>query len=318
MDQHLDAVLMLYSQNRYDFNPSLLTRVEIEAIKKLVREKRTDFGIAPIGKDIFRYLAEREQHLYFEAAPFNNDELDAVIYMPSPTNENVFIILNTNQPLLNQIFATAHEYYHYLTDIEEIRNNPRVCSLSYMKEKNEQRASRFAAEFLLPDEALRQTVAKWLTVVQISDPRDANILDVAALCYTLTIRYGIPLKAVIYRLYEEGYIQDISKYMENYQFIKQTFNKAMTVFGRDVEDLIQTDNPYIAEIMFELAPLAYRRGFKTFEQLEEDLAILQIDATVALQDVIEAYAEGDEGEDNESVLTPEAKSALFNKLTGRN
>ena len=44
--------------------------------------------------------------------------------------------------------------------------------------------------------------------------------DYAVLSIFLTLKYQLPLKAVIYRLYEEHYIDKIDEYIQNYQFIK--------------------------------------------------------------------------------------------------
>lgn len=119
-----ELLLKQYSQSRYDFNPNALSPEEIQQVKQLAVEKRSEYGIAPIGTDIFIYIRDREQNLYFETEVFENKELDAMIYLPNPNKESAFIILNSGQPLLNQIFATAHEYYHYLKDLDSIRRNP--------------------------------------------------------------------------------------------------------------------------------------------------------------------------------------------------
>ena len=80
-----------------------------------------------------------------------------MIYLPDKNSEIAFIILNKSKPLVNQIFAAAHEYYHYIRDIENIKRTDNLLTCGF-KGKEEQMANRFAAEFLLPDEALRNEV----------------------------------------------------------------------------------------------------------------------------------------------------------------
>jgi Zn-dependent peptidase ImmA (M78 family) len=276
LNERFDELVEAYSQIRYDFDPEALSKSEISKIKTLAREKRVDFGIAPIGKNIFDYIMSKEKNLYFETQPFENKDLDALIFMPSRTSDIAFIILNTNQPLLNQIFATAHEYYHYLTDLEMIKKNPHVCSLSHLKDKMEQKASRFAAEFLLPEEALRIEVDDFLTLYNVNELDKVDFADIAILCYKLTIRYCLPLKAVIIRLYEERLIgpQKFSHMITNYRFIKDTFITANTRASRQIKELVSTDNPYLPEILYDLIPIAFNHGFVSLDKIEKDIQLL--------------------------------------------
>ena len=86
-----------YSQEKYDFNPDKLTYDEIESIKTLAKEKRHEYGIAPIGTNIFKYIRDKEKNIYFEAGNFNSC-FDALIYLPDRNSEIVFIILNNQTP----------------------------------------------------------------------------------------------------------------------------------------------------------------------------------------------------------------------------
>lgn len=278
-DKVFSNLLDSYSQSRYDFNPKALSKKEIIEIKTLAREKRADYGIAPIGKNIFDYIMSKEKNLYFEKQPFNNKHLDGMIFVPSKSRDIAFIILNSNQPLLNQIFATAHEYYHFLTDIDIIRNNPRVCSLSELGDKVEQKASRFAAEFLLPDEALKTNIDDWLSIVNKDDIKDAETSDITILCYILTIKYCLPLKAVLYRLFEEHSISTnmFELLRSNYEFIKNTFTKAKNIYKREIEQLLSNENPYIHEIMYEILPKAFHNGYSSLDKLENDAKVLLLE-----------------------------------------
>jgi len=306
-----ESVLNQYSQSRYDFNPNALSPEEIRQVKQLAVEKRSEYGIAPIGTDIFTYIRDKEQNLYFETEAFENKELDAMLYLPNPSKESTFIILNSNQPLLNQIFATAHEYYHFLKDLDSIRKNPHICSLSQLKEKNEQKASRFAAEFLLPDQALKKHISQWLLFINKSRFKDASNEEISALCYTLTVRFCMPLKAVMFRLLEEGYIDDLAVYMTNYNFIKQTISESNTKFSKRAKELMGTENQYIEDIMYSLIPKAYQKGYVSLDMLEEDIDILKLNK----DGIIESLGlEAEEAEDED--IDDSLRESLLNKMNG--
>lgn len=310
MDNFIETKIEEYSQLRYDFDPKALSRQEINEIKELAKEKRADYGIAPIGINIFRYILEKEKDLFFESEAFDNKDLDALIYMPNTSNSTAFIIINSNQSLLNQVFATAHEYYHYLRDIDDIRDNPKACSLSNQKEKSEQKASRFAAEFLLPDEALKKHINKWFEYIKKEKIKDADLQEIVALCYLLTIKFGLPLKAVLFRLREEEYIDDIGQYLSNYNFLKGSLSEAKTKFSKQARELLSNDNPFIDDNMYAIIPKAFERGYVSLDKLEKEIKILNLDKEY-FSDILKV-AEDDE----EDEVSNELKQKLLRKLHG--
>lgn len=267
-----------YSQLRYDLESNPLTPEEVVEVKTLAREKRADFGIAPIGIQIFAYLAHKENGLYFECQAFDNSDLDAFIIWPDNSDRTAYIVLNSNQSLLNQIFATAHEYYHYLKDFQKLQESPQICSLSQVQDKRDQKANRFAAEFLLPSDALKIEVDRLLTVIKKDSIRKAELVEVAAIVYVLTIRFALPLKAVLYRLFEEDYINDINLYIENYAFIKKILTEANLHYKKQFNELLCSENHYIEEPIYDLMTTAYEHGFVSQDQLENDINLLGLNA----------------------------------------
>ena len=108
--------------------------------------------------------------------------------------------MNTNKPLINQIFTAAHEYYHYMKDYQKFKEMPYVCDFSMLKDVNELDFARMASMIMV-----------------------------------LTVKYQMPLKAVIYRLAEEHYIDSVEKYIENYEFIKKVLQK-IKIWGTRVDN----------------------------------------------------------------------------------
>lgn len=183
-----------------------------------------------------------------------------------------------------------------------------MCSLSSLKDISEQKASRFAAEFLLPETALKKAVERWLSVVNKKRFQDAELGEAAALCYYLTAQYSMPLKAVMFRLHEEGYINDISAYLSNYDFIKKTLKERKTRYAKRMQELMNTENPYIDEIMYKLIPKAYNYGYVSLDKVEND--VIQLGLSM---DIIAEFLEIEDSED-EDEIDNDLRENLLKKL----
>lgn len=288
-----------YGQLRYDLDSIFLDHRDIQEVKELASEKRMDYGIAPIAMQIFTYLAGKEQNLFFESQAFDNPDLDAFIIWPDPYTDSAYVVLNSNQSLFNQIFATAHEYYHYIKDFEQLKRSPQICSLSQTGNKSDQKANRFAAEFLLPEVALKKEVEGFLLAFEKTNPKDVEMGEVAVLSYVLTIRYGMPLKAVLFRLFEEGYLKDINSYLENYGFLKKVLSESNFRYKKQFNELLSSNNPYIEEKIYDVMLRAFEQGFVSLQQLEEDAKCLGLDKGFVESNInMEDYLEEQEFDDD--------------------
>ena len=161
-----------------------------------------------------------------------------MLYIPTTGKERAYIILNANKPLINQIFTAAHEFYHYVKDYKKFKETPYICDFSMLKNVNEMRACRFAAEILLPEEALLHEVQDYCRTLNITSLKKMDFNLSAALIIFLTVRYQMPLKAVIYRLAEEHYIDNVDKYIENYEFIKKVLQEKEILYPLDMSCII--------------------------------------------------------------------------------
>ena len=279
-----------YKQDRYDLSMRDLTRKDLNGIKTLSKEKRSNYANAPIGRKIFRLISEQEPNISFKLAPFHNKEVDALLYIPFSESKRAHIILNASQPLVSQIFAAAHEYYHYLADYENYRNTPRICSLEALKTVSEQKASRFAAELLLPAEALRDEVDRFLGITNMKKSADIGVSLWAAICILLVEKYEIPLKAVIFRLYEEGLIKKkpYDNIMQNYDFLKAAMNKVKIMQSSSFQSLHSTKNDEIPlSNLYSYVFNAYRNGFVSKEEAMHDATSLGLDVTAVSEGLIE-------------------------------
>ena len=72
-----------YYQNEYDFNTGSLSAMEVADLKKLVREKRVDYNLAPLGVGIFDWILKQNSNLRFERVSFDSEKIDGLLYIPT-------------------------------------------------------------------------------------------------------------------------------------------------------------------------------------------------------------------------------------------
>ena len=102
-----------YYQTEYDYNTTSLSLAEIEAIKKLAREKRVDYASAPMGTRVFDLIQKQSSDIRFELVSFDSDKIDGMLYIQTMGKErflqrhmNFIIILRIIRYLKkNHIFA---------------------------------------------------------------------------------------------------------------------------------------------------------------------------------------------------------------------
>lgn len=290
-----------YYQSEYDFNTESLSPAEIAELKKLVREKRVDYNLAPLGVGVFDWILKQNSNIRFERVGFDSEKIDGLLYIPTTGKERAYIILNSNKPLINQIFTAAHEYYHYIMDYQKFRQMPYICDFSALKDVNEMKASRFAAELLLPDEAISREIQDYLCLKNMSKD-ELDFGDYAAMIIFLMVKYQMPLKAVIYRFYEEHHIHNIDEFIDNYDFIKKVL-KEIKIFGKKVEVLYNTENDYVLPYSstYEDMEKAFATGNASKENVLEDAAKLGLDMNV-ISDFLTEDEEIDDDDDDDDEL----------------
>ena len=253
---NIDSIIINLSQNAYTFDEKFLLKDEIELLKNRAKDSRAVYGLnTPIGTNIFSFL-EQKGDIVFQLQNFKKSELDAMIIKYSSKSLKKYIVINSDKPLISQVFAAAHELYHYSYSFFENPLDSFVCSFS-KNDKEEIKANRFAAEFLLPEEALRNELKSFLQFAEgkfLTTPLYKQI----AFCFILVIKYCIPLKAVLYRLKEEN-ISNTDYLLEHYDDVKKILLKISEEDIR-VKELYSNKNVYINEQLYDLVPLLYNKG----------------------------------------------------------
>jgi len=98
-----------------------LNEVQIDEIRKLAKEKRRSLGFVgetPIANDIFTILEKLDIMLLEYPIEPEGDKpafSAAIMYSEESDSKLTFLGLNTADYYDKQIFAVAHELYHYYT-----------------------------------------------------------------------------------------------------------------------------------------------------------------------------------------------------------
>ena len=278
----IDFIINNLSQSKYTFGEKELSSGEILQIKNQSKDARGRYGLnAPIGTNIFSFL-EQKGDIVFQLQDFKESELDAMIIKYSAKSQKKYIIINSDKPLINQIFAAAHEFYHYLYSFIGNSQDSIVCIFS-KNDKEEIKANRFAAEFLLPEEALKDEVnsfSKFIDGKFLNAPIARQIL----FCFYLTTKYSIPLKAVMYRLREEN-ISNTDYLLNHYEDVKQLlldFSKSEI----HVKELYANKNEYITEQLYNLVPYLYNKGRLDNSTVDEIIKKFSLSEKQILGDLI--------------------------------
>lgn len=195
-------------------NPGKLDEVQIDEIRKLVGEKRRSLGFVgetPIANDIFTILDQLEIKMLEYPIESDGDRpafSAAIIYSEESDKKLSFIGLNTADYFDKQIFAIAHELYHYYT-----KSGSHLSRLE--DDKNsliEVKANRFAAEFLLPETVLESIVLDEFKTSSLEMIHHKILLRFIA---RLHCTWWLPYRALVRRLHEIGSISS-KQYTELY------------------------------------------------------------------------------------------------------
>ncbi len=185
----------------------VLSEIQLEEIRKLAEKTRHSLGFVgdtPIANDIFTIL-DNEGILLLEY-PIKSDGENpafsaALMCSKKGDKELAFIGLNTADYFDKQIFAIAHELYHFYTKTGSHLSRP-------SEEDNdlvEKTANRFAAEFLLPENTIRSIILKEFKISSLEKKQTKTLLRFFA---RLQCTWWLPFRSLVKRLKEISAISD--------------------------------------------------------------------------------------------------------------
>ena len=171
-------------------NPKLYNNIEKEVL--LFQKKHSGARDKVLQDDIFRIIEELDG-LDLLLFPIKDEEFCGFICEYKGEN---FIYVNTNLPLAKQIFAAAHELYHYINDghRELLQRNIIDENEEEILELEESKANLFAALLLAPDDSLK----KELELLKIKTENDLDQLKLIKLMDIFVVSY----KTIVLRLFE--------------------------------------------------------------------------------------------------------------------
>lgn len=232
-----------------------LNKFDIQEIKSLAKEK---LGLCSkvndiIGTQIFSIMSLYARVIYYplgKEAPWGFTRIsgsrnDSLLEKP-------FVAINSSIPVDCQVFAAAHELYHIWFE-----QNPDVVPADLLNEQDkvtsEKKANRFAAEFLVNDQLLRQEI-------QIYNLKKFNIKEVLQLASLFTV----PYRTMVKRLREVELIceADMNILLEETEDSVEKYKKRFSI------PVQKPDNRIVMDNLVELAVNAYEVKYITYEKLE--------------------------------------------------
>lgn len=195
-------------------NPIMLNEVQVDEIRKLAGDERRFLGFVgetPIANDIFTILDRLDIMLLEYPIESEGDRpafSAAIMYSEEGDRKLTFIGLNTADHYDKQIFAIAHELYHYYTKSGSHLSRPEDEESSLIEIK----ANRFAAEFLLPETVLESIVLDEFKTSTIEKVQHKTLLRFIA---RLHCTWWLPYRSLVKRMHEIGAIS-AEQYAELY------------------------------------------------------------------------------------------------------
>ncbi len=216
-------------------NPLItLNEIQVEDIRKLASKKRLELGFTgetPIANDILTILDSLNIILLEYPIKSEGDKpafSAALMYSEESGQELAFIGLNTSDYFDKQIFALAHELYHYYT-----KTGSHLSRLED-EEKNitEAQANRFAAEFLLPESVLKSFVFDEFKTSSLQKIKTKTLLRFIA---RLHCTWWLPYRSLVKRLKEINAISDKQHY-ELYAIDERDMNGEYGRIGKAINN----------------------------------------------------------------------------------
>ncbi|XCH79217.1 MAG: ImmA/IrrE family metallo-endopeptidase [Candidatus Dehalobacter alkaniphilus] len=213
-----------------------LDEIQIENIRKLAGNERCKLGFigeTPIANDIFTILENMNIRLL--EYPIKSDSVKpafsaALMCSTEGDKEFVFLGLNTADSFDMQIFAIAHELYHFFT-----KTGSHLSRLS--EEENncvEGEANRFAAEFLLPESTLKSIVLNEFKTSSLGRMQTKILLRFIA---RLQCVWWLPYRSLVKRLREIDAIS-VEQYEQLYNIDERDLNGEYGRMGKAINEEI--------------------------------------------------------------------------------
>ena len=208
-----------------------------------------------IGTQIFQILSRHARVIYY---PLGKESVWGFTRIKGARgggqSQKPFVVINSSIPIDCQVFAAAHELYHIWED-DKVDVVPAYVMDDETGDRNELKANRFAAEFLVEEELL---IKELRTYGIASD--NVSLKDILI----LSELFCVPYRTMVKRLFEIGFITKTDRN----RFLNASEQEVMIARKRYALSIPKGDEKIAIDNLTELAVDAYENKRITFEKLE--------------------------------------------------
>ena len=179
-------------------------------IELMVKEKRSCIGgmDLPVANNLLAYCESLGLHII--QAPVSSSEENSIpqfsaLYHLSKTGkeEHHFIGLNIADYYHRQLFALAHELYHYFFASSH-DSEYRICMTDNSANKDDREATYFASEFLLPSSRLVSLIKEWFD----GDLSEEDVPTILRTIARIHLVWWLPYKSIVRKLFENKLLDE--------------------------------------------------------------------------------------------------------------
>lgn len=229
-------------------------------IKKLANEARYRFSQQGIA-DIFDII---ESEAFLIRKPLDKLKISG---FSTYFDKEFIVFLNSSYTLGHERYTAAHELYHLLYNSEILKRDIIINKEKY--EEEDKKADIFAAEFLMPEDYVKELFYKIIDVC----PCNVKVQDVVILNNIMKVSYRAMLKRLVQlKLCDESLFGELALMgsMENKDKLQDITIKQ----GYTKDLIIPSNKEYISREYIEVSRKNYEEGKISFTKLKELLAFI--------------------------------------------
>jgi len=240
--------------------PQELFRLKIKEMAEEVRIKFAKKGLS----DIFDILSESS---FLIRKPLDLDEFSGFI---TYFEDHFIVYLNSNFTLGHERYTAAHELYHIIYN-EDILKREKVFIDKEKYKEEEEKADVFAAEFLMPEDYVKEVFYKIVNVDKdkVEPKHVVRMHNYFKVSYKAMLKRLVQLKLCSPKKYFD--LIDIAS-LEN----KEKLQALTREEGFSIDLIVPSRVTYIPKEYLIYVKSNYENGKITYDELKETLAYIDL------------------------------------------
>jgi len=240
--------------------PQELFRLKIKEMAEEVRIKFAKKGLS----DIFDILSESS---FLIRKPLDLDELSGFI---TYFEDHFIVYLNSNFTLGHERYTAAHELYHIIYN-EDILKREKVFIDKEKYKEEEEKADVFAAEFLMPEDYVKEVFYKIVNVDKdkVEPKHVVRMHNYFKVSYKAMLKRLVQLNLCSSKKYFD--LIDIAS-LEN----KEKLQALTREEGYSLDLIVPSRVTYIPKEYLIYVKSNYENGKITYDELKETLAYIDL------------------------------------------